>query len=110
MQAYAWLHQYAIVSSVWPYHAKVIERTGRILTSTSRWGRVGLADLNLVKRLFHTDGHYDRLLPILARYGKRVRIETLLYGSPAGRPIIAYARGGAGARVGSAPGKLSPMG
>ena len=38
---------------------------------------MGLADLNLDKRLFHTDGHYDRLLPILARYGKRVRIETL---------------------------------
>jgi hypothetical protein len=38
---------------------------------------LGLADLNLDKRLFHTDGHYDRLLPILPRYGKRVRIETL---------------------------------
>ena len=35
-----------------------------------------MCDLNLEKRLFHTDEQADRILPILARYGPRVRIET----------------------------------
>jgi predicted amidohydrolase len=76
LQAYAWMHQYAIVTSVWPYHARVIERTGKIVAQTSRWGRLAFHDLNLDKRLFHTDGHQHRLVPLLTRYGNRVRLES----------------------------------
>lgn len=76
LQANAWTNQYAVVSSVWPYHARVIERTGRIVAQTSRWGRLALHDLNLDKRLFHTDGQMMKLVPILTRYGAAVRIET----------------------------------
>ena len=76
LQAYAWMHQYAVVTSVWPYHARVIERTGKIVAQTSRWGRLAFHDLNLDKRLFHTDGHQHRLVPLLTRYGNRVRLES----------------------------------
>ena len=76
LQAYAWLHQYPIVTSVWPYHARVIDFTGRILTSTSRWGRLATCDLNLDKRLFHTDLQADKLLAIQTHYGQRIRLET----------------------------------
>jgi hypothetical protein len=76
LQAYAWMHQYAVITSVWPYHARVIERTGRIVAQTSRWGRLAVYDLNLDKRLFHTDGQMHQLLPMQTRYGRRVRIES----------------------------------
>lgn len=76
LQAYAWMHQYAIVTSVWPYNARVIERTGRIVTQTSRWSRLAFHDLNLDKRLFHTDSQQHQLVPLLTRYGRRVRLET----------------------------------
>jgi predicted amidohydrolase len=76
LQAYAWMHQYAVVTSVWPYHAKVIERTGRVVAQTSRWSRLALHDLNLDKRLFHTDGQMHRLVPMQTRYGRRIRIES----------------------------------
>ena len=76
LQAYAWIHQYAIVTSVWPYHARVIERTGKIVAQTSRWGRLAFHDLNLDKRLFHTDGQQHQLVPLLTRYGSRIRIES----------------------------------
>lgn len=76
LQAYAWRHQFPIVTSVWPYHAKVIERTGRIVAKTSRWCRIGVHELNLDARLFHTDFHAHLLLPIQTRYGNRIRIET----------------------------------
>jgi predicted amidohydrolase len=76
LQAFAWLHQYPIVTSVWPYHARVIDITGRILTSTSRWGRIATCDLNLDKRLFHTDLQSGKLLAIQTRYGERICLET----------------------------------
>ncbi|HYY15178.1 MAG TPA: carbon-nitrogen hydrolase family protein, partial [Gammaproteobacteria bacterium] len=77
LQVQAWLQQYPIVTSVWPYHARLIDITGRVLVSTSRWGRIAVCDLNLTKRLFHTDGQADRILPIQTRYGSRVRVEAL---------------------------------
>lgn len=76
LQAYAWLHQYPIVTSVWPYHARVIDITGRILASTSRWGRLAVCDLNLDKRLFHTDLQSHKIQAIQTRYGQRLRLET----------------------------------
>jgi predicted amidohydrolase len=76
LQTYAWQHQFPIVTSVWSYHAKVIERSGRVAAATSRWGRIATLDLNLEKQLFHTDCHAHLLLPMQERYGDRVRIET----------------------------------
>ncbi len=76
LQAYAWLHGYPIVSSVWPYHARVIDITGRIVASSSRWDRLALHTLNLDKRLFHTDGQMQHILPIRERYGARLRLEA----------------------------------
>ena len=76
LQAYAWQHQFPIVTSVWSYHAKIIERTGRVAAATSRWGRIATLDLNLDKQLFHTDCHAQLLLPMQERYGDRIRIET----------------------------------
>lgn len=76
LQAFAWLHQYPIVTSVWPYHARVIDITGRILTSTSRWGRLAVCDLNLDKRLFHTDLQSHKLQALQTRYGRRIRLES----------------------------------
>ena len=55
LQAQACLHEMPIITSVWPYHARIIERTGRIVAQTSRWSRLAVHDLNLDKRVFHTD-------------------------------------------------------
>jgi beta-ureidopropionase len=76
LQAYAWLHRYPIITSVWPYHGRVIDITGRVLTSTSRWGRLAVCQLDLDKRLFHTDGQAEKILLIQKRYGPNVRVET----------------------------------
>lgn len=76
LQAVAWQYKYPVVTSVWPYQARVIDYTGRILAATSRWGRIAVCDLDLEKRLFHTDGQMDKLLAIQTQYGSRVRLET----------------------------------
>jgi beta-ureidopropionase len=76
LQVYAWMHRYPIVTSVWPYEARVIDITGKILVSTSRWGRLATCELDLDKRLFHTDGQAQHILPIQTRYGRRIYLES----------------------------------
>lgn len=76
LQAYAWLHGYPIVTSVWPYHARVIDVTGRVRASTSRWSRVAISEIDLDARLFHTDGQSHKILELQRRYGDRLRIES----------------------------------
>jgi predicted amidohydrolase len=77
LQSYAWTHRYPIISSVWSYESRIIDFTGRILAATTRWGRLAVCDLDLDKRLFHTDGQYDKILALQTRYGSRIRVETL---------------------------------
>lgn len=72
----AWEHQYPIVSSVMSYHGRVIDITGEYLTSTSRWSRLAVQDLNLDKRVFHTDGQMEKILALQEAYGPRVRVQS----------------------------------
>jgi hypothetical protein len=76
VKAYAWMHRYPIVSSVWPYHARVVDITGDVLASTSRWSRVAACDLNLDRELLHTDLQIDKIAQIQARYGSDVLVKT----------------------------------
>lgn len=77
LQAYAWLHGLTVVSSVQSYLGKIIDRSGKILTGTTRWGRLTSWDFDLGKRWFHTDGQGEKILAVQAAYGERVRVETL---------------------------------
>jgi predicted amidohydrolase len=76
LQAYAWTHQYPIVTSVWPYHSRVIDITGKIIGSTSRWSRIAIHDLALDRRLFHIDGQAHHLLTLQAKYADQLHIES----------------------------------
>jgi predicted amidohydrolase len=76
VKSYAWTHRYPIVSSVWPYHARVTDITGEVLASTSRWSRVAVCDLNLNRELLHTDLQMDKIAQIQARYGSRVAVKS----------------------------------
>ena len=76
LQAYAWLHKLTVVSSVQSYQGKIIDRTGRILAETSRWGRMITWDIDRNKGWFHTDGQGEKIVAVQTRYGSRVRVET----------------------------------
>jgi hypothetical protein len=76
LQAYACLHDFVVVSAVQSYTGKIIDRSGKVLTATSRWGRLVSATLDLDQRWFHTDGQADLLLAVQHRYGDRVLVET----------------------------------
>jgi beta-ureidopropionase len=76
LQAYAWRHGFTIVSSVQSYTSKIIDRSGRILTTTSRWGRLTSWDVDMDKRWFHTDEQAEKIVAAQMRYGQRVRVET----------------------------------
>ncbi len=76
VKSYAWMHRYPIVSSVWPYHARVVDVTGEVLASTSRWSRVAACDLNLDRELFHTDLQMGKIAQIQTRYGADVAVKA----------------------------------
>jgi predicted amidohydrolase len=77
LQAQAYLQQLTVVTSVQSYTAKIIERSGRVLAATNRWGRLICLDIDLDKRWFHTDGQAEKIVAAQTRYGDRLRVETL---------------------------------
>jgi predicted amidohydrolase len=76
LQAYACLHDFVVVSAVQSYTGRIIDRSGRVLTATSRWGRLASATLDLDQRWFHTDGQAEKVLAVQKRYGDRLLVET----------------------------------
>ncbi len=76
LKSYAWTHRYPIATSVWPYHARLIDITGEVVASTSRWSRIVAYDLNLDRELFHTDHQMGKIAAIQARYGSGVLVKS----------------------------------
>ena len=74
LNAYAWTHKLPVVSAVYPYHAKIVDLTGRVVDATSRWHRLAAWDMPLQRALCHTD-HQTHVLQQLQRDGgRRVRV------------------------------------
>ncbi|MGO4495745.1 carbon-nitrogen hydrolase family protein [Paenibacillus sp. 2RAB27] len=76
LEAYAWLHAYYVISSVRTNHSKIIDKTGKILASTSKWVRWTSKTIDLDKQIFHIDNQYNKLLEIQGRLGSKVAIES----------------------------------
>jgi beta-ureidopropionase len=77
LRAYAWLHQYYVASSVRTEHSRIIDVTGRILASTSRWHRFATETIDLEKELFHIDDQVEKLHRVQLELGSRARVEAL---------------------------------
>ncbi len=76
LQTYAWRHFYYIVTSVWSYHSRILDVTGEILDSTSRFSRLVTQEIDLEKQVFHTDGHTLKLLEMATHLGRRVSLHA----------------------------------
>lgn len=76
LEAHAWLNAYYVISSVRTNHSKVIDKTGRVLASTSKWTGWTTQTIDLDKEIFHIDHQYDKLLDIQSRLGSKVLIES----------------------------------
>lgn len=76
LQVYAWSNFYYIVSSVRTNHSKIIDKTGKVLSSTSRWSSITFKDIDLEKEIFHIDYQFQKLFEIQRKLGSDVTIET----------------------------------
>ena len=76
LRAYAWLHAYYIVSSVHTEHSQIIDITGQVLASTSRWHRFAAETIDLEKEIFHIDDQADRLYRIQKDLGHKVTVRA----------------------------------
>ena len=78
LQAYAWTHSYYIVSTVLSEHSRVIDISGAILASTSRWSRLVTTTIDLEKELLHIApslGQHEKLFRLQQEMGGRVTIQ-----------------------------------
>ncbi|MNI23769.1 Aliphatic amidase [compost metagenome] len=76
LEAHAWLNSYYVVSSVRTNHSKIIDKTGKIITSTSKWAGWTSQVIDLDKQIFHIDYQYEKLLEIQRKLGSKVTIES----------------------------------
>lgn len=76
LQAYAWSHFYYVISAVRTEHSRVIDVTGRILASTSRWHHLAAMTIDLEKEVFHTDAHAEKLFQLQQAFGQRVSAQA----------------------------------
>lgn len=76
LRAYAWLHRYYVVSSVYTEHSCIIDLSGRVLAATSRWHRFASVTIDLEKEIFHIDDHVAKLAQVQLDFGHRVEVHA----------------------------------
>jgi predicted amidohydrolase len=72
LRVHAWSHFYHVVSASRAEHSRIIDVTGEVLASTSRWSRLAVATIDLEKEVFHVDHQQAALLRIQRELGARV--------------------------------------
>jgi beta-ureidopropionase len=74
LQSLAWQMSRYVVSAVLSHHAAVIDMTGEVLARTEAPQAVLVQQINLDKRLFHTDFNAPQIPAIRRKYGRDVLI------------------------------------
>lgn len=65
------------VSSVMPYFARVIEIDGSDIVSTSRWNRIAVCEMNLDRKIFHTDLQMNKIDDMQKKYADKITLKVL---------------------------------
>ncbi len=76
LQVYAWSNFYYIVSSVRTNHSKIVDKTGKVLSSTSRWASLTYKTIDLEKEIFHIDGQFQKIYEIQRKLGTDIVAES----------------------------------
>ncbi len=74
LRALAWDNHYCVVSAVLSSHAGIIDMTGEVLAETESPQAVIGMEINLEKKLFHTDFNGSQIPAIREKYGRDVTI------------------------------------
>lgn len=76
LNAYAAVHMYYIVTSVWNYSSRIINAFGETVAESSHWDTLAMASVNLGGEIFHFD-HHERVIPLIReKYGSRVSLRV----------------------------------
>ena len=79
LNAYAAVHMYYIVTSVWNAPSRIIDPFGNDIAESSGWDAFASEEVDARAEIFHFDHHEDMLPKLRAEYGDRVsfRVEPL---------------------------------
>jgi hypothetical protein len=76
LNSLAWTCGLPIVTSVRPNHSVHIGRTGHTLGTTARGNPIGVFDINLSQKMYHTDFNMKKVVDIYRKYGDGVRVQS----------------------------------
>lgn len=76
LNAYAAVHMYHIVSSVWSSHTKIIDPLGCTLEQGSIWNGLALGTIDLETTIFHIDRQGHKISDIRRELGDKVTIRS----------------------------------
>ena len=76
LRAYAWEHKYYVVSSVSGHYARIIDKTGGVLASTSRFVNWTRRILDLDREVYHLDGNVEKLQEVRDALGGGLVVES----------------------------------
>ena len=76
LNAYAACNAYYVVSSVRAYQSKIINITGHVLETSSKWANWAYKQIGLDKTLFHVDSQFHKLPQIQLELGGKITLET----------------------------------
>ena len=74
--AHAAGNMYYVFSSVWGRKARIIDMTGEVLTSSSRWIDWAFMQVSMDKTMFHMDKQADRIVTVQRELGSRITLTT----------------------------------
>jgi beta-ureidopropionase len=75
LEGYAWTNGYYVVSSTRSNSVKVYDVTGDVIGASGAWRPWVCMPINLDKRVFHADFHFDKTRAIEKKYGRRVKLD-----------------------------------
>jgi len=74
--AYAASNSYYVVSSVRANRARIIDKSGKVLASSSKWAHWAYQRIDLDQTMFHIDNQFDKLTRIQRELGDKITLET----------------------------------
>ena len=76
LNAYAACNGYYVVSSVRAYKSRIINISGHVLETSSRWANWAYRRIGLDKTLFHIDKQFHKLAQLQQDLGEKITLET----------------------------------
>jgi len=76
LYAYAAGNAYYVVSSVRANRSRIIDKSGKVLETSSKWANWAFKQIGMDKTMFHIDSQFPKLIRLQKELGQKITLET----------------------------------